>query len=86
MKLSTELRASIDVPSKPPDLSSLPLGGGVVGISITVHQAQGRKAVGSEMYRSVYLSKEKMSAYQETQIFLTVCNSLLMLTSSKKMA
>lgn len=34
IKMSTELKASIDVPSNPPDLSALPIGGGVVGFSI----------------------------------------------------
>lgn len=35
--MSTELRASIDVANRPPDLSALPIGGGVAGLSISVH-------------------------------------------------
>lgn len=34
MKISTKLRASIDVASIPPDLLALPIGGGVVGFCI----------------------------------------------------
>lgn len=34
IKISTELSASIDVASNPPDLSALPTGGGVVGFSM----------------------------------------------------
>jgi len=34
MKISTKLRASIDVASNPPDLSALPIAGGVVGFCI----------------------------------------------------
>ena len=44
-KTSTELKASIDVASNPPDLSALPMGGGVVGFSIVVHLIRVRKAV-----------------------------------------
>lgn len=36
MKISTKLRASIDVASIPPDLSAFPIGGGVNGFSISV--------------------------------------------------
>ncbi len=34
IKMSTQLRASIDVASKPPDLSASPIAGGVVGFSM----------------------------------------------------
>lgn len=40
MIISTTLRASIDVASNPPDLSALPIGGGVVGFSILIHCIQ----------------------------------------------
>ena len=46
-KISTELKASIDVASNPPDLSALPIGGGVMGFSIVVHQVRAWKAVDS---------------------------------------
>ena len=35
IKMSTQLRASTDVASKPPDLSALPIAGGEVGFSMT---------------------------------------------------
>lgn len=57
-KISTELKASIDVASKPPDLSALPIGGGVVGFSIVVNQIRAQKAAGSENYWRVVCSEE----------------------------
>ena len=45
MMISTTLKASIDVASNPPDLSALPMGGGVVGFSILDCSTQERKAV-----------------------------------------
>ena len=72
MKISTKLRASIDVASTPPDLSALPIGGGVVGFSISVKQTQRCKVVDSETYWSVDLRNANLNARQRRQLLFSL--------------
>lgn len=63
IKISTELSASIDVANNPPDLSALPIGGGVVGFSISVRQTQRCRAVSRDFFWSADLPSGDLDAH-----------------------